>query len=198
MTTTKGEKKKERPLLGLQHGEASEIMNQKYDTSTPITEGLKERKGRSLSAKNGNDKVMTPKSLVKQIIGHFNPQGAILEPCRGTGNFWSELPNADWCEIDEGRDFMDAKGHWDWIITNPPYSKYRDFLNKSMEVADNIVFLQLINATFYKARLRDIKEKGFGIKEIWCLETPKEFPQFCFQVGCVHYQRGYKGNIIFN
>ncbi len=153
---------------------------------------------RSLSAKNGNDCFQTPIYLCEQIIKHFNPQGKILEPCCGDGNFLKVLSNADWCEISKGIDFLEVKGHWDWIITNPPYSKYRDFLNKSMSVADNVIFLQLINATFYKARLRDIKSKCFGIKEIWCVDTPKEFPQFGFQMGCVYYKKNYHGNIKFN
>lgn len=99
--------------------------------------------------------------------------------------------------IDECKDFLQAEGHWDWIITNPPYSKYRDFFNKSMQVADNIVFLQLINATFYKARLRDMLQNSFGIKEILLIDTPQEFPQFGFQMGCVYYKRDFKGQINF-
>jgi len=150
--------------------------------------------GRPIAQKGGNDKVMTPVYLAKQIIEHFKPTGTILEPCSGTGNFLKVLPSADWCEIDKGKDFLQVKGHWDWIITNPPYSKYRDFFNKAMEVADNIVFLQLINATFYKARLRDMFNNDFGIKEILLLDTPKEFPQFGFQLGCVYYKRGYIGD----
>jgi len=150
--------------------------------------------GRSLSTSSGNDLVMTPLYLCEQIINHFKPTGKILEPCCGTGNFL-QVMETDWCEITKGRDFLDVKGHWDWIITNPPYSLYRLFLNKSMCVADNIVFLQLINATFYKARLRDIKRGGFGIKEIWCVETPKEFPQFGFQMGCVYYKKDWFGDI---
>lgn len=153
--------------------------------------------GKSLSAKSGNDRRMTPICLCKAMIEHFDPVGKILEPCCGSGNFLKYLPNADWCEIDKGVDFLTASGHWDWIITNPPYSLYRIFLNKSMELADNIVFLQLINATFFKARLRDLKSKQFGIKEIWCVDTPKEFPQFGFQMGCVYYKRNYNGDIKF-
>jgi len=153
--------------------------------------------GRSLLAKNGNDCINTPLYLCKEIIEHFKPKGKILEPCKGNGNFLKVLPNIDWFEIQEGKDFLTSEGHWDWIITNPPYSKYRKFLQKSMEVADNIVYLQLINATFYKARLRDIKNMNFGIKEIWCINTPKEFPQFGFQMGCVYYKRDYKGDINF-
>ena len=150
---------------------------------------------RSLSQKNGNDKVMTPLYLCKQIVGHFKPIGKILEPCVGNGNFLKVM-EADWYEIDKGKDFLQANGHWDWIITNPPYSQYRAFFNKAMEVADNIVFLQLINATFYKARLKDMYNNGFDIKEILLIDTPKEFPQFGFQMGCVYYKKGYNNKFI--
>lgn len=152
---------------------------------------------RPIAQKNGNDKVMTPKWLAKDILFHFRPAGKILEPCCGTGNFLKVMP-MDWFEIDKGKDFLEAIGHWDWIITNPPYSQYRAFMNKSFAVADNVVFLQLINATWYKARLRDMAAAGFGIKEILLLETPKEFPQFGFQLGCVYYKKNWKGKITVN
>ena len=148
--------------------------------------------GKAIVKNNGNDKIMTPPYLAEKIVNHFRPNGKILEPCCGTGAFLQYLPNADYCEIDKGLDFLKTKGKWDWIITNPPYSKYRDFLIKSMEVADNIVFLQLINATFYKTRLRDIATNNFSIKEMYFVDTPKEFPQFGFQLGCVYYKRDYK------
>jgi len=154
--------------------------------------------GKSLTTNNGNDCVETPVYFAKLIVEHYNPKGKILEPCIGIGNFLKVLPkNTDWCEIKKKRDFLTIEGHWNWIITNPPYSKYRLFLNKAMEVSDNIVFLQLINATFYKGRLKDIVNKKFGIKEIWCVDTPKEFTQFGFQMGCVYYRRNYKGKINF-
>ena len=151
--------------------------------------------GRSLSTKNGNDNIQTPLYVAEMVVSHFSPYGKILEPCCGEGNFLEYLQDADWCEISKGKDFLECAGRWDWIITNPPYSKYRAFLNKSMEVADNIVFLQLINATFFKARIRDIINNSFGIKEILMIDTPKEFPQFGFQLGCVYYKREYKGEI---
>ena len=58
---------------------------------------------KSLIPKNGNDKVYTPVYLCKRVIDYFNPQGQILEPCKGTGNFSNLMPNCDWCEIDEGK-----------------------------------------------------------------------------------------------
>jgi len=48
-----------------------------------------------------------------------------------------------------------------------------------------------------KARLRDIHQAGFGIKEIVILDTPKDFPQSGFQLGAFHIQRGYSGSISF-
>jgi hypothetical protein len=102
------------------------------------------------------------------------------------------LPNCDWYEIEDGKDFLTADGHWDFLITNPPYSKFRVFLEKSLQVADNIVFLCLINAFFMKARLRLIKKYNFGFKTIMCVDTPpKPWPQFGIQLGVVHLQKNY-------
>ncbi len=64
-----------------------------------------------------------------------------------------------------------------------------------MEIADNLYMLFTINHLWTKARLRDIKENGFGIKEICIFETPKTFPQGGFQLGMVHLQKNYKGKI---
>ena len=137
-----------------------------------------------------NDIVYTPDELAKSIVNHFNPVGKILEPCCGAGVFLQYLPNADWCEIERGRDFFDCQGHYEWIITNPPWSKIRDFLFHSMELADNIVFLMTVNHAFTKARIRDVREAGFSIREIALVDTPREFPQTGFQLGAIHYARG--------
>lgn len=150
--------------------------------------------GRPLAQHGGVDDIQTPLALARAIVVHFNPIGKILEPCCGSGNFLAVLAGADWCEITRGRDFLTVEGHWDWIITNPPYSKYRAFLNKSMDVADNIVFLQFINAIFYKARIRDMLASNFSIKEILLLDTPVEFPQTGFQLGCVYFKKGHTGD----
>lgn len=105
-----------------------------------------------------------------------------------------------WCEKDEGRDFLTLTGHtFNWIITNPPWSKLRPFLKKSMEVSDNVVFLCLVNAFFMKARMRDMEEEGFGMKEILFVPTPpKPWPQTGFALGAVHIERGYAGSVTFS
>jgi hypothetical protein len=156
---------------------------------------------------NGNDKVNTPEWLAVKIINHFNISGSILDPCKGGGAFYNNFPKRtikDWAEIDEGRDFLLYNNyiinHFDWIVTNPPWSKFRAFLNRAMELSDNIVFLCLINAFFMNARMRDMKEKGFSIKEIVKIENPpkKPWPQTGLALGTVHINKENNKNIIMN
>jgi len=155
-----------------------------------------------LIPKGGNDIIMTPYNYVKAITKHFKPKGVILEPCRGTGIWYNYLREysskadiVDWCEIEEGKDFFNYTQKVDYIITNPPYSQMRKFIQHSMEISDNIIFLSSINHLWLKARLRDIKEKGFGIREICLCDIPKEFPQSGFQFGIFHLQKKYNGDI---
>lgn len=144
-----------------------------------------------------SDLVMTPISLTKVIVEHFKPKGKILEPCCGTGNFLKILPkNTEWCEINKGKDFFEYNKKINWIISNPPWSKFKDFLIHSMQLADNIVFLITINHLWTKARLRAMKTANFGIKEIAMIpEKVKDFRQTGFRCAAIHLQRNYKGDI---
>lgn len=151
-------------------------------------------KNRPLAPSGGNDKVWTPDALALQIVAHFKPAGRILEPCRGAGALTRAMPGCDWCEKDEGRDFLTTLGEWDWVVTNPPWSQFRPFLSHAMSVSENVVFLSLVNAFFMKARVDDMRRAGFGIVEILLLPTPvKPWPQTGFQLGATHIQRGYAG-----
>lgn len=144
------------------------------------------------------DLVMTPEWLAKEIIEHFNPSGFILDPSRGTGAFYNNFPttNKDWCEIEEGKDFLSYSKEVDWIITNPPWSKMQQFLFHGMKISNNIVYLTTINHYTTKKRIRDMREHNFAIKEIYCIPTPtKPWPQLGFQLGAIHTQRDYSGDI---
>lgn len=144
---------------------------------------------------DSNDDVQTPSELAKRIVDHFKPKGKVLEPCRGDGNFLKWMPGAQWCEIKEDRDFFTWSKRVDWVVTNPPWSLIRRFLQHAMVHADNIVFLVTVNHLWTKARIRDIGEFGFGIREICLLEMPKTFPQSGFQLGAIYLRRGWTGEI---
>jgi hypothetical protein len=156
---------------------------------------------KSLIPAGGCDKVMTPPLLAARLIEHFGVYGRCLEPCRGDGAFYRCLPiGSGWCELDDGRDFLTfdfGQQHFDWAITNPPWSKIRPFLARAIHVADNVVFLCLINAIFMKARLKLLDAGGFGIREILLVDTPSEWPSCGIQLGAIHVQRGPQQPIIF-
>lgn len=156
-----------------------------------------------LAPKGGNDRVYTPPALAKAIVDHFKPSGMLLEPCAGKGAFVDAmLPYAtngfvECFELDEGTDFLISQQEpVCWTITNPPWSKFRAFLNKAMEVSDNVVFLCLVNAFFMKARQEDMRKAGFSMREILFVPTPpKPWPQTGFSLGAVHIQRHYHGPV---
>ena len=146
-----------------------------------------------------DDVVQTPLEMAERIVRHFKPTGVVLEPCRGEGNFLRCLPSGSpWCEIKEGRDFFDWRGRVDWIVTNPPWSQIRPFLQHAMTVAENIVFLMTVNHLWTRARVRDVRAAGHAIREICLLEMPETFPQLGFQLGAVHFARGPQGDIRFS
>ena len=151
--------------------------------------------------KNTPDKdiVMTPVKTAIDIIQHFSPKGKILDPCRGQGAFYNNYPSdciKDYCELSEQKDFFDYEQKVDWIITNPPWSKIKEFMLHSIKICNNIVYLISINHYSTKARLRIIHENGFGIKEMYCVKTPPSpWPQSGFQIAAIHIQKGYVGNI---
>ena len=143
------------------------------------------------------DLVMTPDWLALDILNHFDVSGSYLDPSKGTGAFYDQCDagTKDWCELSEGKDFMDYNGQVDWIVTNPPWSKMRDFLVKGMQVSTNVVYLTTINHYTTKRRMRDIKEMGFGVPEIYCVPTPeKPWPSLGFQLAAVHIQKSYMGD----
>lgn len=169
---------------------------------TPYMKGDKSKQEVLLN--NPKDKVYTPDELAKEIItkidNKFNISGTILDPCKGKGAFYNNYPNKlqkDYCEIDEGKDFLelDESNHYDFIISNPPYSCYNLFHDKAMKICDNIVWLIPINKLSSSGkRVADLAKWGGVPYILLCTGSESKFP-FGFSVGAVYYKKGYKGPI---
>jgi hypothetical protein len=151
---------------------------------------------------NPNDKVYTPASVVDEVLEIFLPLlggGTVLEPFRGAGAFYDKLPKSQrsWCEIDQGRDFMDHHDRYDWIITNPPYSSFHSLLKKMLQTADNLVLVIPPNKLLSSMpRLMDVRSAGSNIHRIHYLGSGRQlkFP-FGFPVAAIHLRRGYVGDV---
>lgn len=74
-----------------------------------------------------------------------------LEPCIGEGAIADVIKpyfeTLDWCEIQKGKDFLTYKPEksYDFIITNPPFSKAEEFIHHSLTMADCVVMLLRLN-----------------------------------------------------
>jgi len=147
-------------------------------------------------AVNPGDIVYTPRVVASDIVRWLNPKGICLDPCRGDGAFYDYLPEGrDYCEIREGKDFFDYSHKVDWIIGNPPYSIFEQFLQKSFALADNVAFLVPTNKIFQRQIIMDRINNYGGIKSAIVYGSGQllGFP-FGFSVGLFHFQKGYSGD----
>ena len=144
---------------------------------------------------NKNDVVFTPDWLAEKTCSMFPIEGKVLEPCKGEGVFLKYLPkDTEWCEITEGRNFHDYNKKVDWIVTNPPYSDFDRFLERSFKLADNVIFIMTL-AKVFKSMGTIKKVLAYGdIVSCHMLSGGKAGFPFGFPVGVYYFKRGYKGN----
>jgi len=143
------------------------------------------------------DVVYTPVSVAIDIITWLSPSGVCLDPCKGDGAFLHNLPiGSKWCEITEGLDFFDFNEEVDWIIGNPPYSIFEDWLRHSFELAPNVCYLVPTNKVFQRLLIMEMINNYGGIKgmKVYGSGSNVGFP-FGFSVGAFYFARDYKGQV---
>lgn len=157
-----------------------------------------------------NHRVYTPPLLAAKIVGHFKPSGSLFDPCRGKGAFTGAMgqyarynpgrvSGIEWCEIDEGRDYLNTEHAWcDWNITNPPWGRklFLPFLVKAMSHSSNIVFLSLAPNYFQTAKVNAMVAADFTVAEIAYVKTyPAGWPKTGFALAAVHLKYCHTGGI---
>ncbi len=142
-----------------------------------------------------SDIVYTPDAVARGIIEWLNPSGLCLDPCFGDGAFHRHLPEgADWCELRRGRNFFDYEKKVDWIIGNPPYSIFEEWLQHSFEIADDVAYILPTNKVFQRQIIMKMINDYGGIKGmiVYGSGSMVGFP-FGFSVGTFHFSKGHKG-----
>ena len=143
---------------------------------------------------NPQDVAMTPPEVAEYVVKHFKPTGRILDPCRGDGAFWRHMPGAEWCEIREGRDFLNWKEPVDWIVSNPPFSVLMGFLIHSFKVADNVVYTIPASKIWQSIPYLELIRDFGGIREILILGRGRAIGlPLGFAIAAIHFKRGWKG-----
>lgn len=104
------------------------------------------------------DSYQTPDYCVEALLPFIRwPEvHSFLEPCRGSGSIYGQVSAARkaWCELSEGRDYLTAQypERFDLIITNPPFSLAMEFLTKSLDEANTVIYLLRVNMLGAKCR----------------------------------------------
>jgi len=86
----------------------------------------------------------TPPKLALDLM-QFIPlvkDDVVYEPFAGEDAFYNAFPHyvhKDWSEITRGRDYIDYKESYDWVITNPPFK-----LPNDQGVSKNAIFNLLL------------------------------------------------------
>jgi hypothetical protein len=127
----------------------------------------------------------TPPELSKKLIEEiqFDNNDNVLEPFKGEGSFYNNLPNninKFWCEIEEGRDYKDDNTqNIDWVISNPPFRLEKENGNRensfyhllnhySTRVNKGIAFLgnDYCLSTLTPNRLKKLNNQGLYLHKI--------------------------------
>jgi len=141
------------------------------------------------------DIVYTPDNVVKDIIKWVNPSGKCLDPSFGDGAFHRNMQDGSyWCEIRQGRDFFDYNEKVEWIIGNPPYSIFEEWLRHSFEIADNVVYILPTNKVFQRQVIMRMINNWGGIRGMMVYGSGSMvgFP-FGFSVGTFWFKKDYHG-----
>lgn len=146
-----------------------------------------------------NDLVMTPEHIAKEMIGFYDIEvgATVLDPCRGGGSFYDNYPeycNKVSCEITEGRDFFNWEQKVDWIITNPPYSIFGEFLAHSLRWSNNVCFLIPLAKLLTSLRRINMVMNYGGIVSMRIIGASKCGFPFGFPAAAIHMKRGYEGD----
>lgn len=107
--------------------------------------------------------------MAKYLISliNFKDGDIVIEPCKGGGAFYDNLPNniiKKYCEINEGKDYLEFNERVDITLSNPPFvprKLFWEFMKKAMTTTNREIWW-LINMrsleVFTGKRLKEMNE----------------------------------------
>jgi hypothetical protein len=88
------------------------------------------------------DEIYTPKEAINSIIPYLSKDKVIWECCYGNGDLKRHFEDEGFKVVGEkGEDFFNTSKVCDVIITNPPYSNKRDFIEEAKKRGIPFAFL---------------------------------------------------------
>lgn len=166
---------------------------------------------KDIEKRNKNDYYPTPKVLVVELekLNLIKKTDKVLEPCCGearqiSGYFNSLGYNFEEKDLIYGNDFLKddySDKYYDWIATNPPFSLWNEFVEKSKNIADNVVMIGRTN--YFGAYNRYRNGLWNHLKTVYIFDRQIAYDRFDedemrFKCGCLvtawfHWDMKYEG-----
>jgi len=88
-----------------------------------------------------NDEIYTPVEALYPILNYIDKNKIIWECCYGNGDLAKHLKYLGYKVIGKKEDFFSTDYDCDLILTNPPYSNKRKFIERAFELDKPFAFL---------------------------------------------------------
>jgi hypothetical protein len=106
-----------------------------------------------------NDEYMTPKSAWESVKEYIPKDKVIWEGFSGTGSSQKYLTELGFNVISKNEDFFE-NDHGDIIITNPPFTKKKEVLQRLKELSKPFMLIcpcSMINTKYFRELFKDEK-----------------------------------------
>ena len=131
--------------------------------------------GKNFSCNNtgkrkASDFYETPYCLTRELLRIENLYGNILEPACGNGAITKVLKEFDYNveSYDIEKDFFTEDRKFDFIITNPPFSKSMEFIKKCKEVSKRFFLLLPLSYLHGKKRYDEVyQDISFPLSKVY-------------------------------
>ena len=119
------------------------------------------------------DKIFTPEEIVKELILKIPSErkDSWCDACYGQGVFYNNFPseNKEYYEIDLGKDFLLCNKKYDWVVTNIPFSKPKEFIFKMAETCNKGFGILCLANSMTATRIKKLEEMGLYINSVTTL-----------------------------
>ena len=187
------------------------IVNMNQPIGSTINFEIKNQNLPKIMTKNGSDDFQTPPEALKPLLPYLKKEWIIWECAAGKRYLVKSLVENDFNVIDTditdsfSIDFLDPRlgvvaCNWDCIITNPPFSKKNEFIEKCYELDKPFALLLPLAALETQRRQKQWKE---GLQLIVLdkrlhFETPNNAKSHCwFASAWFTYKLNLPKDIIF-
>lgn len=133
-------------------------------------------------------------------ISALQPNDLVMEPCKGKGAFYDNLPdwvNKTYCEINEDKDYLQSTEVVDITMSNPPFvprKLFWQFHLKAMQTTRRKIYW-LINMSslnvFTPNRMTEMDERGWYITKMTIVQDSRWFGRYVW----VEFSKENKGFI---